>query len=256
MTNGGEIIKVRLLKLISTIIVFSIFFSFQFPVFAISFPTESEAYERITELRNTYPEGTPWDNSNYYGWRGGIYSGGYGCAGFAFMLSDAAFGDFPATKSLDICYENLRVGDILRINSDSHSVVILEIHESYITIAEGNYNRSVHWGRTLSKDVVMQADYYITRYSDLPPLESDSLLFINANKISVLDNVITENCSLICIGYSDNERFIESQIITNVEVGKTIGLSWNNGGKISKYKAFLVNADLIPVCKSALLEIT
>ena len=40
-----------------------------------------------------YPEGMPWTNDDTYAWKGGIYSSGGGCTGFAFMLSDACFGN-------------------------------------------------------------------------------------------------------------------------------------------------------------------
>lgn len=47
-------------------------------------------------FRAKYPEGAPWDGSEYYEWNGGVYTGGYGCVAFAFMLGDAAFGELPA----------------------------------------------------------------------------------------------------------------------------------------------------------------
>ncbi|MBQ2634422.1 MAG: hypothetical protein IJF88_07600 [Oscillospiraceae bacterium] len=51
-----------------------------------------------------------------------------------------------------------------RINGDTHTVIILEIHDDHVVIAEGNYNSSVHWGRTLTRQQLMQADYVWTRY--------------------------------------------------------------------------------------------
>lgn len=129
-------------------------------------PTEAEAYERMIALKDQYPEGLRWTNNNYYEWNGGIYLGGYGCAAFTFILSDAAFGDLPAKKLTEFAYEDLKVGDILRIKNDTHSVSILEIHEDYVVVAEGNYNRSIHWGRTLGKGIVMNANYVLTRYPD------------------------------------------------------------------------------------------
>jgi hypothetical protein len=112
-------------------------------------------------LKSSYPDGTPWDNSVYYGWKGGIFSGGYGCAGFAFMLSDAAFGDAPAKKVYDT--SSIRVGDILRIDNDTHSVIVLSRSGDTVTIAEGNYNSSVHWGRILNLSET-GVDYILTRY--------------------------------------------------------------------------------------------
>ena len=125
--------------------------------------SEKQIYESMIALEKDYPEGMPWTNDNYYGWNGGIYSGGYGCAGFAFLLSDAAFGSLKAYRHED--FSAIRVGDILRINNDTHSVIILEITEDDIVIAEGNFNRSIHWGRIISKDKLEQiGNYVLTRY--------------------------------------------------------------------------------------------
>ena len=127
---------------------------------------ETYVYNRMIAMKYTYPEGMPWSNNDYYEWNGGIYSGGYGCAGFAFILSDAAFGTNPSRMiDGDITIDMLRVGDILRINNDRHSVVVLEVHNDHIIVAEGNYNSSIHWGRRLSKATVEAATYVITRYN-------------------------------------------------------------------------------------------
>ena len=124
------------------------------------------AYEAIIAMRAGYPEGTPWTNENSYAWRGGIFSVGYGCAGFAFLLSDAAFGEAPARRVRPVRFEDVRVGDILRVNGDTHSVIVLEVRESSVIVAEGNYNSSVHWGRELSREAVERADYLLTRYGE------------------------------------------------------------------------------------------
>ena len=138
---------------------------------------ESSVYPAMMALQSSYPEGMPWTNDNYYGWNGGIYSGGYGCAGFAFLLSDAAFGALPARMLTEFQFEDVRVGDILRINSNTHSVIVLEVHEDHVVIAEGNYNNSVHWFRKLSKSQVEQATYLMTRYpSHTPKLNDNTIL--------------------------------------------------------------------------------
>lgn len=122
---------------------------------------DNDVYNVLMSFQSSYPEGTFYDNSVYYGWKGGIYSGGYGCAGFAFMLSDAAFGSSPAKMVYST--EGLRVGDILRTNNDTHMVIILAINGDSVTVAEGNYNGSVHWGRTLSLSNC-GFTYALTRY--------------------------------------------------------------------------------------------
>lgn len=127
-------------------------------------PTQAEAYSAMIALKSSYPEGKRYTNDDFYAWNGGVYSGGYGCAGFAFMLSDAAFGTLPARVVTPVTISALHVGDILRVNSNTHSVIILEVYSDHVIIAEGNYNSSVHWGRSLSASEVERADYYMTRY--------------------------------------------------------------------------------------------
>ena len=124
--------------------------------------SESVIYNAMMSMQASYPEGTRWTNDNFYAWNGGIYSGGYGCAGFAFMLSDAAFGSAPAKIYNDS--SAVRVGDIARMNGDTHSVIILEVYSDSVIVAEGNYNSSVHWGRKISRSELSSASYFITRY--------------------------------------------------------------------------------------------
>ena len=132
--------------------------------------TEDKVYNRIIAMRSTYYEGMPWTNDNEYDWNGGIYAGGAGCTAFAFLLSDAAFGNLPARMYINISFDDVRVGDILRIMNDTHDAVVLEKFDDYIVIAEGNWNSSIHWGRTLSRSEVEAADNLITRYPNGEPL--------------------------------------------------------------------------------------
>lgn len=125
--------------------------------------TESQVYETIMAQQAVFPEGMRWTNDNYYGWKGGTYIGGFGCAGFAFAVSDAAFGDVIATVHKD--YSNIKVGDILRVDNDTHSVIVLEVREDSVIVAEGNYNSSIHWGREIPKArLVDPSSYIMTRY--------------------------------------------------------------------------------------------
>jgi hypothetical protein len=120
-------------------------------------------YNILIAQKATFPEGMHWTNDNYYEWNGGTFIGGYGCAAFAFYLSDAAFGTNPATIHRD--YDNIKVGDILRVYNDTHSVVVLEVRPDSVIVAEGNYNSSVHWGRKMSKsEIIDDYSYIMTRY--------------------------------------------------------------------------------------------
>lgn len=120
-------------------------------------------YNALIAQKDVFPEGMSWTNENFVPWNGGIYSGGYGCAGFAFALSDAAFGNASAKMHSD--FNNIRVGDIVRMDNDTHSVIVLEVNADTITVAEGNYNSSVHWGRTISRARLLESvNNIITRY--------------------------------------------------------------------------------------------
>ena len=133
--------------------------------------TQEQAYRAIIAMKAEYPEGRHWTNDDFYAWKGfspdtGCYHfGGYGCVAFAFLLSDAAFGDLPA-RLLDVDFDNVRAGDVLRVDNDSHSVIVLEKHYDYVVVAEGNFNSSVHWGRTMTASEVNKSDYILTRYPE------------------------------------------------------------------------------------------
>lgn len=124
----------------------------------------SQVYDTIMAQKAVFPEGMRWTNDNYYGWKGGTYTGGFGCAGFAFAVSDAAFGDTLAQIHRD--YSNIRVGDILRVDNDTHSVIVLEVRENSVIVAEGNFNSSIHWGREIPKSQLIDPfSYIMTRYA-------------------------------------------------------------------------------------------
>lgn len=125
--------------------------------------TDSQIYDTIMAQKAVFPEGMHWTNDNYYGWKGGTYTGGFGCAGFAFAVSDAAFGDTRAQIHKD--YSNIKVGDILRVDNDTHSVIVPAVKESSVIVAEGNYNGTIHWGREIPKtQLVDPSSYIMTRY--------------------------------------------------------------------------------------------
>lgn len=123
----------------------------------------AEVYNAMIAYQASYPEGTPFTNADVRPFHGGIYSRGAGCAGFAFMLSDAAFGNLPARIVYSM--DSIRVGDIIRINNNSHSVIVLSVEPGGVVVAEGNYVGAVHWGRFISYDTLASSfTYVMTRY--------------------------------------------------------------------------------------------
>lgn len=153
--------------------------------------TQQEITEAILSLQEEYPEGMVWTNqspSPAYRWvfPGSLWSMG-GCAAFAAIIQDAAIGsykDIPPSwqrindncrsGGVDECavpysWDNLWPGDIIRFNG--HSVIIVEKHDDYVTIAEGNYGGKVKWGREITKTgIEKSAQYVLTRYSKTEPL--------------------------------------------------------------------------------------
>ena len=121
---------------------------------------EQEVYERLMyrQYMEGYQEGTPWDDSNTY-FNTVVFDGySYGCykgrACFAFMMDMMEYAsnyEYPIRK-IEGSYDNLpkiHVGDGVRVMNDCHSVVVLEVDGTTVTVAEGNFNSSVHWGRTI-----------------------------------------------------------------------------------------------------------
>ena len=136
---------------------------------------EAQVYRTLISFRSIYPEGTRWTNEeNIYTLSVPLYDEKYGilyntatgggCVAFCYELSDAAFNTPLARNVYDFTYDDVRTGDILRVDNHTHSVTVLEKYETYVVLAEGNYNYSVHWGRKMTREKVMEADYITTRY--------------------------------------------------------------------------------------------
>lgn len=114
-------------------------------------------------LKPGYPEGMRWTNSNFYR-STALNWGGYGCEGFALICSDAVFGAMPITANHSD-FDRVQVGDMLRVNNNTHTVVVLEKRENSVIVAEGNYNSSIHWGREITRQELERGNFTVrTRY--------------------------------------------------------------------------------------------
>ena len=66
-------------------------------------------------------------------------------------------------------WKNLWPGDIIQFNG--HTVIVLRKYADKISIAEGNYCGTIHWGRELTKDMLEESALYVlTRYGKNEPL--------------------------------------------------------------------------------------
>lgn len=126
---------------------------------------EQAIYDKIISYKTVYPEGMRWTNDNMY------VSGAdefplecYGCAAFAYSISDGVFGiNTPEVAHQD--FSKLKVGDIVHCQNLTHFVIILKIDGDKVTVAEGNYNSKIHWGRVIKMDNLKKNGSIIfTRY--------------------------------------------------------------------------------------------
>ncbi len=159
---------------------------------------EQEVHNRLMERQymEGYQEGTPWDNSHTYyntvvfdGYNPGWY-GGRGC--FAFMMDMMEYAsnyEYPI-RIVNGSYDNLpkiRVGDGVRVMNDCHSVVVLEVDGTTVTVAEGNFNSSVHWGRKIDLADPFEGFTYVATFW---PEESNTI----ATGITDIDSPIRDLC--------------------------------------------------------------
>lgn len=126
--------------------------------------TQDNVREILNGLRSTYPEGMPWTNeSNEYTSKA-LYINGKGCSAFAFLCSDKVFGDLPLT-AVHSDFDKLRAGDILRVQNDTHTVVVLEKRTDSVIVTEGNFDAAVHWDREITRRELEEENFYArTRY--------------------------------------------------------------------------------------------
>lgn len=126
---------------------------------------EKAVYKKLISYKKKYPNGKKFNNSiRYFCKPGGIpWPTGYGCAAFAFELSDAAFGSAPARTHKN--RSAIMTGDILSTGDGDHYVIVLKNTGKEIIVAEANYGGKVKWGRHITMSFLkIELDYVITRY--------------------------------------------------------------------------------------------
>lgn len=111
--------------------------------------SQEAAAEILYEVEERYPEGSYWGIDSAYT-SDVLQLTWAGCAGFALYCSDLVFGDFPISE-IHSDFDRIKVGDMVRDQSGSHTVVVLEKDADSILVVEGNYNDTVHWNRVMYK---------------------------------------------------------------------------------------------------------
>lgn len=124
--------------------------------------TPSVVQKKILALKGKYKEGMSWTNDNHYFWKAASCQC-YGCIAFAGLVSDKVFGKKkPLTRHKK--FAKIQPGDHVRIGN-YHSVIVIKRVKNSLTVVEGNFNSSIHWGRVITKSSLKKEGFYVeTRY--------------------------------------------------------------------------------------------
>lgn len=117
----------------------------------------NEVYNKIMALKSRYPHGMKWSDDN-------IVNGNSGCYAFSMIAMEAAFGKDRKERKHNN-FNDIKIGDMLRLNNDVHSVIVIGKDNKQFTFAEGNWDKKIHWGRTMPlAEVRSTLTYVLTSY--------------------------------------------------------------------------------------------
>lgn len=121
--------------------------------------------EILNEVKNNYPNDMPWTNDNIYTSET-LRIRGLGCEGFALICSDAVFGTLPISN-IHSNFDEIKVGDLIRMDNNTHTVLVIEKKASSVIVAEGNFNNAIKWGREISKQTLENGNFVVrSRYPE------------------------------------------------------------------------------------------
>ncbi len=136
---------------------------------------ERAVYDKIVAKKTAYPQGKNWTDSDIISWYAFYYAPrnttvtARGCVALACILSDAVFGECstsrlvaPARQIDNPSASDIKIGDIIRFNNNSHSAIVMAKTSDSFVLAEGNYNSSVNWGRKIP--MTTSIDFVWTRW--------------------------------------------------------------------------------------------
>jgi len=124
---------------------------------------QAEAKKILNTYKTKYPTGMPWGGEKEYPWIMNRNIKATACSAFTSELSDAVFGDLPVHYHDD--YEAIKIGDILRVNNSNHDVIVIDITDKGVVVAEGNFDGKVRWGSVYNKERFVNTDGgVLTRY--------------------------------------------------------------------------------------------
>ncbi len=120
----------------------------------------NDVYSKIMAMKGKYPQGMDWTDNNYEK-PGGSFTG---CYAFSIILMNAAFGD-NRTERKYTNFKEIRIGDMVRVNKNTHSMIVIGKDNNQFTFTEGNYGGKINWGRTMTiAELKDSFDYGLTSY--------------------------------------------------------------------------------------------
>ena len=129
--------------------------------------TEENVLEILEEIKEEYPDGTPWGTDKVYS--SICFGTGKECAAFAFMVSDRIFGDITFKRTVTN-YNHIRPGDVIYARFSTgreHWYVATSSvdDEGWFTCCSGNSNGEVAWGTWGDVESAEKGGYIVyTRY--------------------------------------------------------------------------------------------
>lgn len=93
------------------------------------------------------------------------------CLGFSSMISDQLFGEDAPIRAYE-GYENIRLGDQIRFTDSWHSVIVYDIQDDFILVAEVDRDYTsceISWGRKITFETLNEYGdelLFLTRYPD------------------------------------------------------------------------------------------
>ena len=126
--------------------------------------TEENVSDLLRELEAEYPSFDQWDTGRVYTSK--VLGRGSGEAGFAYMLSDRVFGAISSYELDDP--EDLRVGDLLKLDNGSTYGVVVSRDGDRFTYASCDEDGWISWSRSESLDDLDRSDTVYSRYLTKP----------------------------------------------------------------------------------------
>lgn len=111
------------------------------------------------------PCSSHWGTVNTGGYDCNLYDGAIQCMGFALKVFSDVWGQSARNgQTISPRFENIKAGDYLRINGDSHSVFVIEKGSNYIKTVECNFCWQDEYGNWHGTNEACKIKWDVVRY--------------------------------------------------------------------------------------------